>query len=1048
MEPILIVFVLALLAGMVLGPIFGFVAWLTSRENRRRLEAVQDQGAQLLQLQRQVSELEQRLAEDGEGAGGPEPTPAGDLPVEARTAAPAGDLPVEARAAAPPERTVAEDSPGKAGPTPSQPPVAPPPAAPPSGEPPPSDLGSSTGGDGPKIDWERWIGLRGAAVLGGVVLALAALLFLKYSIDAGYLKPVVRVALAVFAGLGALVGSLALRRRGYETTANALAGAGIVTLYGAVWAAKALYSLVGAGLAYPLMILVTLVCGLYSWRFRSLVVAVLGLFGGFATPALLSSGSDNPIGLFGYILLLNLGLMTLARRRGWPVLALLSVAVTGIYQAGWIVDRMRGDDALLALMILGVFAALFMVGTARLPISPGKGEGRNRLPAWLGGGGAVSIAFALALHLSGRGEMEGRLLPLVALLALLCIAAQWLGRVHRAAWIPMAAVGVGVATIFNWLQENGWGEGQEWHGALATIALGLAFHLFQEGERRWGAPGSGPSKPSRAPTAAASGLLLVLALPLWGAGSPSVVPWVVAGLALAALLVRQSFFPGLAAAQTLGAGGLGILGFSLLAALGHRSSDGLLPSPWLFLGLALAACAGFQVLGLRRPGEPGRWADRGAYLLPLILLAGMLVCRSHAYHQPLVFLGSSLLLALLMVLAATRQRSGAGYGVVVAALASAHLIWTGDLYRLRLDDSQRVLALALQALAVVLLTFWPALAGRAFAEKRWAWYGAALAGPAWFVSLGSIYEDLFGNTTIGVVPLALGALSLFAAFRTRALWVETEPLRKTSLVWFAAVALGFVSLAIPLQLEKEWITVGWALQGLATLGLWKRLDHPGLKYFSLALLAAVAVRLLANPAVLGYHRASGIPVLNWLTYTYLLPAACLLGGAYLLYPLEVERRRPWEKALYSRGRAIGAGACGMTAILVVFAWINLSIADYFSAGSELTLTFERAAARDLTTSLAWGVFALLLLAIGIARGWVALRWISLAFLVLTIGKVFLYDLGELEDLYRVASLVGLAVSLILVSLVYQRFVFRPEQPERDRGADPATGAGRNGGVEP
>jgi uncharacterized membrane protein len=48
-----------------------------------------------------------------------------------------------------------------------------------------------------------------------------------------------------------------------------------------------------------------------------------------------------------------------------------------------------------------------------------------------------------------------------------------------------------------------------------------------------------------------------------------------------------------------------------------------------------------------------------------------------------------------------------------------------------------------------------------------------------------------------------------------------------------------------------------------------------------------------------------------------------------------------------------------------------------------------------------------------------LRWISLAFLLVTIVKVFLYDLGHLQDLYRVASLVGLAVSLL-----YQRFVLR------------------------
>jgi uncharacterized membrane protein len=59
-----------------------------------------------------------------------------------------------------------------------------------------------------------------------------------------------------------------------------------------------------------------------------------------------------------------------------------------------------------------------------------------------------------------------------------------------------------------------------------------------------------------------------------------------------------------------------------------------------------------------------------------------------------------------------------------------------------------------------------------------------------------------------------------------------------------------------------------------------------------------------------------------------------------------------------------------------------------------------------------------------ARAHIGLRWVSLSFLVVTIGKVFLYDLGELRDLYRVVSLVGLAVSLLLVSLLYQRFVFR------------------------
>jgi len=149
---------------------------------------------------------------------------------------------------------------------------------------------------------------------------------------------------------------------------------------------------------------------------------------------------------------------------------------------------------------------------------------------------------------------------------------------------------------------------------------------------------------------------------------------------------------------------------------------------------------------------------------------------------------------------------------------------------------------------------------------------------------------------------------------------------------------------------------------------------------------------------------------------------------------------------------------------VVFVWINLAIANWFATGETLTLSFGDRPAQRLTVSIAWGLYALLLLGIGVARDSVGLRWISLAFLLIVIGKVFLYDLGALTDLYRVASLVGLAVSLILVSLLYQRFVFRgargrvregdagvraragtrdPETARRSRPAVPEPGRGRS-----
>jgi uncharacterized membrane protein len=64
------------------------------------------------------------------------------------------------------------------------------------------------------------------------------------------------------------------------------------------------------------------------------------------------------------------------------------------------------------------------------------------------------------------------------------------------------------------------------------------------------------------------------------------------------------------------------------------------------------------------------------------------------------------------------------------------------------------------------------------------------------------------------------------------------------------------------------------------------------------------------------------------------------------------------------------------------------------------------------------------LGLGVGRALSSLRWASLVLLLMTIAKVFLIDLGHLDGLYRVASMLGLALSLLLVSFLYQRFVFR------------------------
>ena len=56
------------------------------------------------------------------------------------------------------------------------------------------------------------------------------------------------------------------------------------------------------------------------------------------------------------------------------------------------------------------------------------------------------------------------------------------------------------------------------------------------------------------------------------------------------------------------------------------------------------------------------------------------------------------------------------------------------------------------------------------------------------------------------------------------------------------------------------------------------------------------------------------------------------------------------------------------------------------------------------------------------------RLTALALVAVTACKGFLYDLARLGGLYRVASFVGLAVALALVSLALQKFVLaRPRE---------------------
>jgi len=108
--------------------------------------------------------------------------------------------------------------------------------------------------------------------------------------------------------------------------------------------------------------------------------------------------------------------------------------------------------------------------------------------------------------------------------------------------------------------------------------------------------------------------------------------------------------------------------------------------------------------------------------------------------------------------------------------------------------------------------------------------------------------------------------------------------------------------------------------------------------------------------------------------------------------------------------------------ILLFYLLNIEIADFYATGPTIMFRFGVTVAQDLTYTIGWLAFGMALLAAGIYLVNRVARVAAVVMIAVTTFKCFLYDLSSLEGLARVASFVGLAIALALVSLALQKFV--------------------------
>ena len=871
----------------------------------------------------------------------------------------------------------------------------------------------------PAINWEQFMGVKLLAWIGGLAAFLAVAFLVKYSFDNNLISPEVRMALGFAAGLGLLVGGVVMSRKQYAVLAHTLCGTGVVILYAVTFACRSVYhfEFFGPIPTFLLMVLITTAAFFLAVRLNAMVVAILGMLGGFLTPILLSTGVDNPFGLFGYIAILDAGLILVAVHRRWPFLVTLAAAGTIFMQIGWADEfftrekYFEGNKIFIALAVLFGFNVLYLAAAW-------WAKQRRQLDWWLTGAKLALAASALVfaawfLSFEPLAQRPWLMFSFVFLIDLSVAALVLLDdRVSLAQLMAGLAV-FGLLAL--WTGES---LSKELLNAGLTFYLILAilhsvFPVWLQRRRGVSAP---PWGSQLFPPLA---LVLVL-IPIFRLTEISFVVWpmvLLVDLLAIGLAVLTASLLSVLAVLLLTLAATGALIFKIPETLTG------LPMPLFLIGAFAVFFVAVGVWLVRKftpeglkgnlklnedfmlPGNIAAQLPILSAVLPFLLL--IMVTLRLSLTNPSPVFGLALLLVVLM-LGVTKLFSLDWMPAVgLCCMAALETTWHFN----RFDPAIPARPLIWYLVFLAVFSLYPFLFLRKFSDRVVPWAAAAMAGPLQFFLVHRLIKLAYPNEVMGLLPAAFALPSLLSLVVVLKKVPAATKARMTQLAWFGGVALFFVTLIFPIQFERQWITIGWALEGAALLWLFHRVPHAGLRLAGAGLLVAAFVRLALNPAVLDYHPRSATAIFNWYLYAYGIVTVCLFAGAWLLAPPRHQIIRVSAPPIL-----IGLGT------VLAFLLVNIEIADYFSEpGSTLTFQFSGSFARDMTYSIAWSVFALVLLVSGIARRIRPPRYAGLGLLSVTILKLFFHDLASLDQLYRIGAFVAVAAIAMLASLAYQRF---------------------------
>lgn len=453
--------------------------------------------------------------------------------------------------------------------------------------------------------------------------------------------------------------------------------------------------------------------------------------------------------------------------------------------------------------------------------------------------------------------------------------------------------------------------------------------------------------------------------------------------------------------QILTAGGIVLLYLSTYAAFGYYHLVGQKTS-FAFMALLMAEAAALSLV-YNAPAI-AIMALIGGLLTPVLLHSDRDQYRSFFTYLVVLDAGA---------LALLKHWRG---------LSSIAYYGTQLLFWLWYDDNyhhQKRGAVLIFQLAIFLLFLLAHLARELFRRESATLEDALLLLVNPFVFFATAYHLLNPTHHDWMGAFAILMALLYAGIAKFLLSREVKSRREILLL--IAVALTFVTIAIPIQLRSNWITIAWAVEGLAILWAGLEIQSVRLRAHAFSLFALAFFKLLIWDTPYGY-RPAFTPVFNRYFLSSLAVIGCYIAAVYLF------ERAGNRKLVNERVTKllIGLGAALAFWILISIETHTYFIGRAFAEKSVVDADHERWLGQ-MTLSVIWAAYAAALAAYGFVRRVAVIRWAALALFAMTVIKAMLVDIAQLQTLYRIIVFAVLGILLLLVSWGYHRAFHSREQ---------------------